>query len=49
MVLGGLVGRVVTALIVDMLEALERQQDGRDILGDVTRDAGLPVASRGMI
>jgi hypothetical protein len=48
MVLGGLVGRMYTTLIVDMLEALEREQDGRGLVGDLTGDARLPVAGSGM-
>lgn len=48
MVLGGLVGRVMTALIVNMLEALEREQDRRGLVGDLTGHARLPVAGSGM-
>ena len=49
MVLGGLVGRVMTALIVDVLESLERQQDRRNVIRHVTRDARLPFPGSGMI
>lgn len=43
MALGGLVGRVYTVLIVNVLEALEREQDRRGLVGDLTGNARLPV------
>ena len=47
MVLGGLLGRMLTGFIVDVLERFEPEQLGGLLLGDLARLAGCPGAPTG--